>query len=61
MINDTYITNWPAKRQWLKDKYHQLTEDDLGYIAGREEELYQRIARRLGTSEDEIRNMLRKI
>ncbi|HLR26709.1 MAG TPA: hypothetical protein VK112_12655 [Fodinibius sp.] len=61
MLNNEYITNWPAKRQRLKDKYPQLTEDDLGYIAGKEHKLYRRIGRRLGTSKNETRDMLRKI
>jgi uncharacterized protein YjbJ (UPF0337 family) len=35
-----------------------LTDDDLKYEEGREEELYGRIQRRIGKSKDEIKRMI---
>jgi uncharacterized protein YjbJ (UPF0337 family) len=53
--------NWSQKRKRLKEKYADLTDDDLTYVAGEEDKLIDRIHRRLGTSREETRNMLRKI
>lgn len=61
MINKNYITQWPEKRERLKQQYPNLTEKDLSYVVGKENQLVGRIGQRLGTSEEEARNILRKI
>jgi len=60
-VTNNYITGWPEKRKRLKQKYPSLSEDDLAYVAGREEELFRRIGRRLGASREQARHILRKI
>lgn len=55
------IKNWPKKRERLKREYPDLTEDDLKYVAGQEDELFGRIERRLGTSRKETRNIIQQI
>ena len=61
MENKDMIKNWPKKRERLKREYPDLTEDDLKYVAGQEDELFGRIERRLGTSRKETRNIIQQI
>ena len=42
----------------MKQKYAQLTDDDLTFVEGKEDELYGRLQKRLGKSKDEIRREL---
>jgi uncharacterized protein YjbJ (UPF0337 family) len=39
----------------LKQKYGQLTDDDLTYTEGKEDEMYGRLQQKLGKSKDEIK------
>ena len=43
----------------LKQKYGQLTDDDLAYEEGREDEMYGRLQQKLGKTKDEIKKELR--
>jgi uncharacterized protein YjbJ (UPF0337 family) len=47
--------NWNEIKGKLKQKYAQLTDDDLTFAEGREEELLGRLQQRLGKSKDEVR------
>lgn len=53
--------NWEDKKKKLQTRYEELTDDDLTYVIGKEDELIDRIHRRLGTSREETRNILREI
>ena len=53
--------NWNEKKGKLKQKYAELTDDDLKYAEGKEDELLGRIQQRLGTSKEEARNIIRNI
>jgi uncharacterized protein YjbJ (UPF0337 family) len=46
---------WNEVKGKLKQKYGQLTDDDLAFSEGKEEELLGRLQTRLGKSKDEIR------
>jgi uncharacterized protein YjbJ (UPF0337 family) len=43
----------------LKQKYGQLTDDDVSYQEGKEDELIGRLQKKLGKSKDEILNMFK--
>jgi uncharacterized protein YjbJ (UPF0337 family) len=59
MANQTVLKgNWNMIKGKLKQAYGNLTDDDLKYEEGREEELYGRIQRRIGKSKDEIKRMI---
>lgn len=58
MNKQTMIGNWKEKKGKLKQKYAKLTDDDLRYAEGKEEELYGRIQKRLGVSKREARNIV---
>lgn len=50
--------NWKIAVGKLKQTYANLTDDDLIYIEGKEEELYGRVQRRLGKSQEEVEKIL---
>ena len=42
----------------LKQKYAQLTDDDLKYAEGKDEELVGHLQKKLGKSAEEVRQIL---
>lgn len=51
--------NWHEKKGELKQQYAELTDNDLRYVKGREEELVGRIQQRLGTTKKKAKNIIR--
>ena len=47
--------SWNEIQGKLKQKYAQLTDDDLTFAEGKEEELLGRLQQRLGKSKEEVR------
>ena len=47
--------NWNEIKGKLKQKYGQLTDDDLTFTEGKEEELLGRLQKRLGKSKEDVR------
>lgn len=47
--------NWNEVKGKLKQKYGQLTDDDLKFAEGKEEELLGRLQQRLGRTKEELR------
>lgn len=52
---------WNEVKGKLKQKYAQLTDDDLLYIEGKENELYGRLQSKLGKTKDEVRKELKNL
>jgi uncharacterized protein YjbJ (UPF0337 family) len=52
--------NWDTKAKHIQDKFPQLTESDLKYETGKEEELLGRIENRLNKKREEVINILNK-
>jgi len=52
---------WKEIAGKLKQKYADLTDDDLLYIEGKEEELEGRLQKKLGQTKDQIRDLIGKI
>ena len=50
---------WNEMKGKLKQKYGQLTDDDLMYTEGKEDELYGRLQQKLGKSKDEIKREIK--
>ncbi len=46
--------NWNVLKGNLKQKYADLTDDDLKYAEGKEEELVGRIQKKTGKTRDEV-------
>lgn len=61
------MSNWKMKGNWnelkgkLKQQFGKLTDDDLQYAEGKEDELLGRIQNRIGKSKDEVRDMIDKL
>ena len=47
--------NWNEIKGKLKQKFADLTDDDLTFAEGKEDEVLGRLQQRLGKSEEEIR------
>ena len=57
-MTEQHIDNWQAKKEHLRKRFPELTEDDLRYQIGKEEELLERLQKKLDKDEDEIRKWL---
>jgi uncharacterized protein YjbJ (UPF0337 family) len=59
MANKTSLKgNWNVVKGKLKESYGVLTDDDLMYEEGKEDELYGRIQQRIGKGRDEVKRMI---
>lgn len=52
--------SWNEVKGKLKQKYGKLTDDDLEYTEGKEDQLIGRLQKKLGKSKDEVREMINK-
>jgi len=53
--------NWDEMKGKLKQKYAMLTDDDLLFIKGKEEELLGRLEKKLGHKKEQIRHAIEKL
>lgn len=61
-MNDLTIQgNWNEVKGKLKQKYSDLTDDDLAYAEGKEDELLGRLQQKLGKTKDEIKEEISKL
>ena len=58
MNTQTLKGNWHIAKGKLKQKYANLTDNDLRYIEGKEEELIGRIQKITGARRGEIEHLL---
>lgn len=61
-MNDLTIKGtWNEVKGKLKQKYSELTDDDLAFTEGKEEELLGRLQNKLGKTKDEIKKEIAKL
>ncbi len=53
--------NWNEAAGKLKQKYANLTDDELLFKEGKEEELLGKLQKKIGKSKEEIRKLIEKI
>ena len=53
--------NWNEVSGKLKQKYANLTDDDLLYKEGKEDELMGRLQKKIGTTKDGLRDLIAKL
>jgi uncharacterized protein YjbJ (UPF0337 family) len=53
--------NWKEIAGKLKQQFANLTDDDLLFQDGKEEELLGRLQKKLGKSKEELRKMIAKL
>jgi uncharacterized protein YjbJ (UPF0337 family) len=58
MNAQTIKGNWNELKGKLKQKYADLTDDDLMYAEGKEDELYGRLQQKLGKTKEELQREL---
>ncbi|MBV8251393.1 MAG: general stress protein CsbD [Chitinophaga sp.] len=58
MNTQTLKNSWSELQTSLKQKYSKLKDEDLKYVAGKEEDLYTRIQSKLGMTREEVDKML---
>lgn len=58
-MNTTGIKgNWNELKGKLKQEFADLTDDDLLYEEGKEDELYGKIQQKVGKTKDEVKKMI---
>ena len=53
--------NWNQLKGKIKQKYPDLTDDDLMFVPGKEDDLLGRIQRKTGKSRDEVVSYINSI
>ncbi len=53
--------SWNEVKGKLKQKYGQLTDNELAFAEGKDEELLGRLQNRLGKSKDELRSEIENL
>ena len=57
----TFKGDWDQVKGKLKQKYGQLTDNDLVYSAGKDDELIGRLEKKLGVAKDKIIRLISEI
>jgi uncharacterized protein YjbJ (UPF0337 family) len=53
--------NWNEIKGKIKQKYGQLTDDDLAFSEGKDDELLGRLQKRLGQTKEDIRSYIESL
>lgn len=53
------FSNWETQSKELKTKFNQLTDEDLKFETGKENELIKRIQTRLGKSREDVITLIK--
>jgi uncharacterized protein YjbJ (UPF0337 family) len=53
--------DWNILKGKLKQRFGNLTDDDLAFIKGKEEELIGRLQQKIGKTKQDIRDLLSKL
>ena len=61
MTNLQIKGSWNAVKGKLKQKYGQLTDDDLAFAEGKEDELLGRLQQKVGKSKEDLRKEIERL
>ena len=61
MTTESIKGNWNEIKGKIKQKYGELTDDDLVFEEGKEDEMYGRLQQKLGKSKDEVRKFIAEL
>lgn len=53
--------NWNEIKGKMKQKFADLTDDDLLYEEGKEDELYGRLQKKIGKTKDEVKQFIAEL
>jgi len=57
-MNNTVIGYWEKKKEKLKEKFPDITDQDLLYREGKEQEMIEMLGNKLGKSKLELLNII---
>lgn len=57
-MKDKMKGNWNIMKGKLKQQYAELTDDDLQYVEGKEDELIGRIQKKTGQTKQQVENYI---
>ena len=60
-FSDKIKGNWNEIKGKIKQEYGELTDDDLTYTEGQEDELIGRLQQKLGKTKSEVKDMIDSI
>jgi len=60
-LKDKLKGNWNIIKGQIKQQYADLTEDDLAYEEGQEDELIGRLQKKLGKTKSEVKDFIDSI
>ena len=60
-FSDQVRGNWNIIKGKLKQQYGDLTDEDLTYVEGKEDELLGRLQRKTGRSKEELKKMIDRL
>ena len=52
--------DWDTQSELLQEKFPQLTNDDLKFVAGKEDDLVDKVATRINKKREEVINIIKK-
>ncbi|HZA38696.1 MAG TPA: CsbD family protein [Candidatus Baltobacteraceae bacterium] len=61
MTNLQFKGSWNEAKGKLKQKYGQLTDDDLAFAEGKDDELLGRLQKKLGKTKEELRKEIESL
>ena len=61
MTNLRFKGSWNEVKGKLKQKYGQLTDDDLTFAEGKDEELLGRLQQKLGKAKEDLRKEIESL
>ena len=60
-IKDKIKGNWNLIKGKIKQEYGDITDNDLQYAEGKEEELLGRLQKKMGKTKEEVKDYIDKI
>lgn len=57
-MKDKLKGNWNIMKGKLKQEYAELTDDDLQYVEGKEDELIGRIQKKTGQTKEQVKKFI---
>jgi hypothetical protein len=57
-MNTSEIGYWNEKKVKLKEKYQIISDEDLHYLDGKEQEMMELLGYKLGKTKEELRNII---
>lgn len=57
-LTDKLKGNWNTIKGKLKEQYGELTDDDLTYVEGKEDQLLGNLQKKLGKTKEEVKSFI---